>query len=238
MQQNGDEDGIGRELKMAMAFSKLPEFAPGSGSFDILVERFELYSSVNEIADAKKLHLFLSTIGEEAYVTLRSLLLPKTPSTSSYQEVVSALKKHYSLRRSVPKKLPSLCDFGGFLEQALRDRLIEGLHSEAVRCRLLAMSDSEFTWDRACNTATAMEVAAKDVVKMVAKNIAEQSSSSTDIHWQSQSAASRWSSQSGACTGHGSGNTTKTSAKRTKTICHRCGGQHARRSSMELVTSM
>ncbi|KAH8028349.1 hypothetical protein HPB51_016172 [Rhipicephalus microplus] len=100
MQQSGDEDGIGEELKTVMALSKLPEFAPGSGSFDVFAERFELYSTVNEIAEAKKLHLFLSAIGEEAYVTLRSLLLPKTPSTSSYPEVVPALKKHYSPRRT------------------------------------------------------------------------------------------------------------------------------------------
>lgn len=250
MQQTGDEDGIVQELKTAMALSKLPEFAPGSGSFDVFVERFELYTTVNEIAEAKKLHLFLSAIGEEAYVTLRSLLLPKTPSTSSYPEVVFALKEHYSPRRSVVseryhfnqrkqasqetvaefvvqlKKLASLCDFGAFLEQALRDRLIAGLHSEAIRCRLLAMSDSELTWDRVCNTATAMEAAAKDAVEMVAENTAEQSASCSDIHWQSQSAALRRSSQSGACTGHGSGNT-KTSVTRTKTICQRCGGQHA-----------
>ncbi|KAL1474746.1 hypothetical protein MTO96_037758 [Rhipicephalus appendiculatus] len=86
------------------------------------------------------------------------------------------------------------------------------------------MSDSELTWDRVCNTATAMEMATKDAVEMVAESTAEQLSSSSDIHWQSPSAASRRSSQSGACTGHGSGNTTKTSAERTNTICHRCGG--------------
>ncbi|KAL1428586.1 hypothetical protein MTO96_002948 [Rhipicephalus appendiculatus] len=84
---------------MAMDFCKLPEFAPSSGSFDVFVERFELYATVNEIAEAKKPHLFLSAIGDEAYVTIPSLLLRRTPSTSSYQEVVSALKKHYSPRR-------------------------------------------------------------------------------------------------------------------------------------------
>nr|XP_037288714.1 uncharacterized protein LOC119181564 [Rhipicephalus microplus] len=222
-----------------MALSKLPEFAPGSGSFDVFVERFELYPTVNEIAEAKKLHPFLSAIGEEAYETLRSLLLPKTPSTSSYPEVMSALKKHYSPRRSVVseryhfnqrkqasqetvaefvvqlKKLASLCDFGAFLEQALRDRPIAGLHSEVLRCLLLAMSDSELTWDRVCNTATAMEAAAKNAVEMVAGNTAEQSASCSGIHWQSQSAALHRSSQSGACAGHGSGNT-KTSVTRTK----------------------
>ncbi|KAL1429461.1 hypothetical protein MTO96_016301 [Rhipicephalus appendiculatus] len=59
------------------------------------------------------------------------------------------------------------------------------------------MSDSDLTWDRVCNTATAMEMAAKDAVEMVAENTTEQSPSSTDLHWQSHSAASRRSSQCG-----------------------------------------
>ncbi|XP_075744148.1 uncharacterized protein LOC142802950 [Rhipicephalus microplus] len=215
------------------------------------VERFELYTTVNEIAEAKKLHLFLSVIWEETDVTLPSLLLPKTPSTSSYPEVLSALKKHYSPRWLVVseryhfnqrkqasqetvtefvvqlKKLASICDFGAFLEQALRDHLRAGLHSKARRYRLQAMSDSELTCDRVCNTATAMEVAAKDAMEMVAENTVEQSANCSDMHWQSQSAALRWGSQSGPCTGDVSCNTTKTSVTQTKTICQRCGGQHA-----------
>ncbi|KAH7968191.1 hypothetical protein HPB52_006449 [Rhipicephalus sanguineus] len=60
-------------------------WTPGSDAAGTLVH---LSTKVNEVAGAKKLLLFLSAIGEEAYVTLWSLLLPMTPSTSSYQEVV------------------------------------------------------------------------------------------------------------------------------------------------------
>ncbi|KAL1473910.1 hypothetical protein MTO96_038378 [Rhipicephalus appendiculatus] len=145
-----------------------PEFTPGCGSFDVFVERFELYSTVNEIAEAQKLHLFLSAIGEDAYVTLQ-----KSATTQDGEHVVvpgSRVGAEQALFCEALKKLASLCDFGAFLEQALRDRLIAGLHSEAVRCRLLAMSDSELTCDRVCNTASAMEMAAKDAVEMVAEN--------------------------------------------------------------------
>ncbi|XP_037561282.1 uncharacterized protein LOC119440448 [Dermacentor silvarum] len=200
---------------MATVVGKLLEFDSNSGSLDVFVERFELYTSANEVAEAKKLHLFLSAIGEEAYVTLRSLLLPKTPSTATYKEVVAALQKHYSPRRSVVseryhfnqrkqapqesvtdfvvqlKKLAASCDFGSFLEQSLRDRLIAGLNSEAIRCRLLAMTDIELTWDRAFNIATAMEMAARDALGMVAENSAAQLYSSSDVHWQSKSSKLR-----------------------------------------------
>ncbi|KAH8032375.1 hypothetical protein HPB51_024410 [Rhipicephalus microplus] len=125
------------------------------------------------------------------------------------------------------KKVASLCDFGAFSEQALRGRLIASLHSEAIHCRLLAMSDSELTWDRVWNNITAMEMVAKDAVEMVAENTVEQSASDSVIHWQSQSAALRRSSQSGPYTGHVPVNTTKTSVTRTKALCQRCGEKHA-----------
>lgn len=126
------------------------------------------------------------------------------PGPSSYPEVVSALKNNYSPRRSVVseryqfnqkkqaaqetvaefvvqlKKLAPFCDFGTFLEQALRDRLIASLHSEAICCRLLAMSDSKLTWDRVCNTVTAMEMAAKNAMDMVAENTVKPSFSTSD----------------------------------------------------------
>lgn len=68
MQQSGNEDEIEQKLKMAMALSKPREFTPGSNSFDVFVERFELYTTVNEIAEAKKVHVFLSAIRKDAYV--------------------------------------------------------------------------------------------------------------------------------------------------------------------------
>ncbi|XP_077492241.1 uncharacterized protein LOC144103384 [Amblyomma americanum] len=127
---------------MASTGGKLPGFDPDSGNFDVFIERFELYITNNDVSDAKKLHLFLSAIGEKAYVTLRSLLLPGTPSTSTYKNVVTALQKHYTPTHSVVseryhfdqkkqepqesvsdlvawlKKSAASCDFGSFLEQS------------------------------------------------------------------------------------------------------------------------
>ncbi|KAH7978464.1 hypothetical protein HPB49_005578 [Dermacentor silvarum] len=86
-----------------MAVGKLPEFDSDSGSLDAFIERLELYTTAKEVAEAKKMHPFLIAIGGEAYVTLRSLNLPKTPNTPAYKEVVSTLQMHYSPRRSVVK---------------------------------------------------------------------------------------------------------------------------------------
>ncbi|XP_077516678.1 uncharacterized protein LOC144127560 [Amblyomma americanum] len=252
MQQTGHEDGMQPELTMASTGGKLPEFDPDSGNLDVFIERFELHITANDVSDAKKLHLFLSAIGEKGYVTLRSLLLPGTPSTSTYKNVVTELQKHYTPTRSVVseryhfnqkkqgpqesvtdfvvrlKKSAASCDFSSFLEQALRDRLIAGLHSEAIRCRLLAMSDTELTWDRASSIATAVEMAAKDTLAMVSETTCQHSSSGSDIHWQSKSSASPKGSEVRVCSCHAPDKPKpKTSTQRTKSDCHRCVGRDA-----------
>ncbi|KAH7949396.1 hypothetical protein HPB49_009305 [Dermacentor silvarum] len=198
---------------MATAVGKLPVFDSNSGSLNVFVERFELHATANVVAEAKKLHLFLSAIGEEAYVMLRSLLLPKAPSTATCNEVVVRCRS--TIQQGVQ------C----FLEQALRDRLIAGLNSEAVRCRLLTMTDTECTWDRVCNIASAMEIAARDALGVVAENSTTQSYSSSDVHWQSKSPKLRPRSEAGASSDCGPDKPTiRTSMQRAKSICHRCEG--------------
>ncbi|XP_077529334.1 uncharacterized protein LOC144141684 [Haemaphysalis longicornis] len=186
----------------------LPEFQPDSGNFEVYLERFKLFAAANDIAAEKKLQVFLAAIGETAYVTLRSLLLRKTPAKASYVEAVSVLKKHYTPKRSLVaeryrfnqrqqaphesvadfivelKKLASTCEFGNFLNDALRDRLVAGLRTEAARCRLLALPDEEITWERACRVAIAMEAASQDTKEMLQPNKSEASSDSTEVYWQ------------------------------------------------------
>ncbi|XP_064469903.1 uncharacterized protein LOC135384639 [Ornithodoros turicata] len=161
-----------------------------SATFDVYVERFELCVETNDIAHAKKAKLFLTAIGEQAYATLRSTLLKKTPSEATYKEIVTELRKHYAPKRSVVaeryqfhrriqrddesineflvplKSLASYCKFGSFLEEALRDRFIAGLTNNSIRCRLLAMEDSEATLSRVCELAEAMEAAERQAREM------------------------------------------------------------------------
>ncbi|XP_037526493.1 uncharacterized protein LOC119403647 [Rhipicephalus sanguineus] len=197
---------------MVTTVGKLPEFQQDDGNFEVYLERFEVFAAANDIAEDKKLHMFLTAIGEKAYVTLRSLLLPKTPAKTSFTEVVDVLKKHYAPKRSLVteryrfhqrkqephetvadfivemKKRAATCEFGTFLIEALRDRLVAGLRSEGVRCRLLAMPDNEVTWECACSVALAMEAATQDTQEMLQTSSKGAPVETEDIHWQQRGA--------------------------------------------------
>ena len=97
----------------------------------------------------------LSIVGGTAYEILRSLLAPALPQTKSYTVLVETLQKHYAPKPLVIaerfhfhrrdqksgesiaeyiaelRKLSIHCEFGDYLNQALRDRLVCGLRSEA-----------------------------------------------------------------------------------------------------------
>ncbi|XP_037288658.1 uncharacterized protein LOC119181505 [Rhipicephalus microplus] len=236
---------------MATTVGKLPEFQQEDGNFEVYLERFEVFAAANDIAEDKKLPIFLTAIGENAYVTLRSLLLPKTLAKTAFTEVVDVLKKHYAPKRSVVteryrfyqrkqephetvaefivelKKLAATCEFGAFLTEALRDRLVAGIRTEGVRCRLLAMPDEEVTWERACSVAMAMEAATQDTKEMLQTSSKGAAVETEDIYWQQKisqpsKAPSReaptqssWDKENGAA------------KEQTKRMCHRCGGQHS-----------
>lgn len=57
------------------------------------------------------------------------------------------------------KRCSERCEFGGFLEQALRDRFVCGLRNRQTQKRLL--TETELTWKKALDTAIAMESAEK-----------------------------------------------------------------------------
>ena len=59
----------------------------------------------------------------------------------------------------VLKELLNHCEFGDFLNEALRDRLVCGLYKESIQKRLLSEPDLTFT--KACEIAQAMELADK-----------------------------------------------------------------------------
>ncbi|KAH7986209.1 hypothetical protein HPB49_026081 [Dermacentor silvarum] len=96
----GDEGGIPTEASKTEAtrgamLGKIPEFVPDAGNYDVFFEPFECLIAANDIAEDRKLQVLLMPIGEKAYVTLRSLLLPKT-LTQETCDVNATLKKHYT----------------------------------------------------------------------------------------------------------------------------------------------
>ncbi|XP_075534768.1 uncharacterized protein LOC142570254 [Dermacentor variabilis] len=189
---------------MTTTLGSLSEFCPDCGNIEVYLERFDLYATANGIDASKKLQVFLTILGEKAYVTLRSLLLPKKPTEVKYEEATEALRNHYAPKRSVVteryhfykrkqepdeslkqfivelKRLAATCSFGSFLEEALRDRLIAGIRTDSIQCRLLALSDDEVTWERVCKIATALETAQKDTREMLPEG---STASPADVYW-------------------------------------------------------
>ena len=135
-------------------------------------------------AEEKRLSVFLISIGGKTYGLLRNLLAPTLPKDKSLALVIAVLEKHFDPKPAVIaerfkfhkrdqlpgesladyiaelRRLKTHCAFGEYLEGALWDRLVCGLHSEEAQRRLLATKN--LTLSEAVETALSMEAAEKD----------------------------------------------------------------------------
>lgn len=234
--EDGDKTSD-KTMQNSPVLGHLPEFSPEKGNFEVYVERFEAFATANKIDKATKQQVFLTLIGEAAFITLRNLLFPKKPVEVNYDDIVKILLKHYAPKRSVVverykfyrrdqrqgetisdfvveiKKLAATCDFGTFLEEALRDRLIVGLQNDTIRCKLLATEDKDLSFDRAYSSALGME-AAQGQNKEMRRTDEPAASTSVqgDVNWQRKSSQRQ-----------GKKNFT---ASKNNVACTRCGSVH------------
>lgn len=156
-------------------------FNPQQADITAYMERIEQLFICNGIEDTKKVALFLTLIGGEAYGVLKDLLSPALPSEKTYSDLKTVLINHYSPKRLVIaerykfyntsqdsnedikayqaklKNISKHCEFGRFLEEALRDRFVCELSSERIKQRLL--TEDGLTFERACEIAMGMELA-------------------------------------------------------------------------------
>ena len=80
---------------MAATFGSIGEYEERKED----VERLEHFFAANGIAeDDRKLSVFLSVIGPNAYKLLRSVIFPKAkkPGEKTFQELVTAMMEHHS----------------------------------------------------------------------------------------------------------------------------------------------
>ena len=146
---------------MAVAFGHIREFELGTESISAYLERVQLYFVANDVANEKKVAVLLSVIGSKTYVLLRSLLHPEAPKENTFDQLAKTLKEHlepkpqtiverfHFHRRNQEqsesvldyiaelRRLSATCDFGGYLNEVLRDRFVCGLSNEATQKRLL-----------------------------------------------------------------------------------------------------
>ena len=179
---------------------------------------------MNGIAEDKQASVLLTVIGMKNYGIIKSLVAPAQPKDKSYVslELVATLKEHFQPKPLIIaerfrfyqrnqeagesvleyvaalRRLAITCEFGDFLDQALRDRFVCGMKLESTQKKLLAERD--LTLARAQELARGMEVAAQDTRDM--RHLAV---GADKIHHTDTSGAS------------GSGNSTPAGS------CHRCG---------------
>ncbi|XP_030608895.1 uncharacterized protein K02A2.6-like [Archocentrus centrarchus] len=169
---------------MAGIYGHMDIFDESGEQWATYIERFEHYVVANDIHEAKKVSVLFSVMGPKTYGLLRSLVAPVAPGTMTYKQAVTVLKDHFTPKPlviaerfrfhkrnqgegetvaqyvAVLKKLSEHCEFGAYLEDALRDRFVCGLKCEAVQKRLL--TEENLTFKKAVEHAVSAETAARD----------------------------------------------------------------------------
>uniref|UniRef100_A0A803JEW5 Gypsy retrotransposon integrase-like protein 1 n=1 Tax=Xenopus tropicalis TaxID=8364 RepID=A0A803JEW5_XENTR len=181
------------------AIGKVPEFSESAEEFESYLERFERWLSANDVSQEKKADILLATLPAKTYSLLKTLIAPAKATELSYERITETLSQHYKpqpiiiaerfrfYRRNHKmgesladyildlKRLSASCEFGTFLDQALRDKFVCGLHDEFYLHKLL--NEADLTFKSACNIALAIELTRSDSQQFKEQN----SSSFTDI---------------------------------------------------------
>ena len=169
---------------MAAHYGALQEFRPDVEEISTYLERVELFFTANETPEAKQVPIFLNVVGATTYNLLKSLLAPVKRQEKSLTELSAVLKGHFEPRRNVVaerfrfymrsqrdvesvaefvaelRRLAARCVFGDHLDEALRDRIVCGVRSEAMQKRLL--TEDGLTLAKTFEIVQSMETAQKD----------------------------------------------------------------------------
>ena len=166
-------------------YGNVGPFDEENEKFEDYADRFTAFTEVNGIVDDKKTNLFLATVGPNAYRLVKNLCSPAEPKSKTLDELISLLKGHYAPEPIIIaerhkfwtavqgdgegiadfivrlKKLSSTCEFGTFLEEALRDRLVSGLHKSMNKAQRTLFTVRNLTFKEAKDRCIAEELAAK-----------------------------------------------------------------------------
>ncbi|XP_065896057.1 uncharacterized protein [Dysidea avara] len=136
--------------------------------------------AVTGVKNEKQVAHLLTGLGAQMYATLKNIVAPKAPKDCEMDKIKEVLLKHFKpkqlviaerfafhKRNQLPgepinelviqlRRLARNCDFGAFLDEALRDRLVCGLQNNVTQKKLLA--ESNLTLQKAVDIATASEM--------------------------------------------------------------------------------
>ena len=220
---------------------QLSAFQPDEETISAYLERTDIFFQANDITeDKRKVTVFLNAIGAKTYTLLRDLLSPAALTDKTFKELSDALKAHFEPKplviaerynfhqrsqkagESVAEYLAELrklalhCDFGAFLNDALRDRLVCGLRSTAAQKQLLTQTD--LTLEKALRIAQGMEAADEGT-----KKLHDGVSSSTTVNHAGPPPQSRIPNQlAKPCYHCGNFGHTATACRFCESTCNKC----------------
>ena len=152
-------------MATAPLLGRIQEYSPENELFSSYTERVELFFAANHGPKEKKVVVFLSLIGSKTYSLLQNLVSPARLQEKSYSDLVDTLKAHFEPKHIVIaerfhfhrraqakgesiseymaelRRLSTHCEFGTYLKEALRDRLVCGLQNESIQKKLLIVAD-------------------------------------------------------------------------------------------------
>ncbi|XP_068684871.1 uncharacterized protein [Montipora foliosa] len=162
---------------------QLREFDRAKESFEAYIERLENFMEANGVKSENQVAVLLTAIGPETYGLLINLLTPEKPDAKPYKELVGILNSHLHPKLLVIaerfnfhnrfrndsesvadfaaqlKKFSAHCEFGTFMDDALRDRFVCGLRKESIQRKPLGEKTLDFS--KAMEIAQSMEIAEK-----------------------------------------------------------------------------
>ena len=149
------------------------------------IERLTHYFTANDIEDEdKQRSILLSVCGAKTYKLIRNLVAPDKPDSKTFKELAELVQNHRNPKPSEIvqrfkfnsrfrkegesvatyvaelRQLTEHCNFGGVLEDMLRDRLVCGINDDRIQRRLL--SETTLNFKKAYEMAVGMETAAKN----------------------------------------------------------------------------
>ena len=220
-----------------VSVGKLEPFEGGLQEWVSYVEHFEQFLVANDITEAKKvMAIFLTAVGAKTYELLKDTGAPAKPLELKFEEVVEHLNKHYDPKSLVIaerfkfhkrnqqadesiaeycaalRKYAWTCQFGTFLDEALRDRIVCGMKDPATQRRLL--TESKLTLAKALEIAQGMEAAAKQAQQLTSEIV----NTCRSINFQNRR--------------HGE----RKNQRYEQTRCWRCNGQNHRASECRFRT--
>ena len=138
-------------------FGHIEPFDPDVDNWTVYLECVEQFFVANSVADEKKASVPLTSLGKKGYSLLRNLVAPAKPADKGYDDLVRVMKEHFTPKPAVIaeryrfhqrkqhegetvaqylaelRKLTEACEFKDSLEEALCDRLVCGMHNEAIQ---------------------------------------------------------------------------------------------------------